>query len=352
MAKSLPISLCMIVKNEKKFLGAALKSAKALLGIDDIVVVDTGSTDGTKEIALANGAKVHDFVWCNDFSAARNFSAEHARFDWVFYLDADEEITEVDLTKLSEFIKKERSVGVCTRIELTDYDASPVSRLYNRKYYELQGTIHEQVEPLGNFTKKLINIPITLIHHGYLPEVSKEKGTHERNARMLKDALKKQPNDPYLLYKLGNAYMYKDEKVACEYLEKALEFISDHRLLYAYEAVELYGYALINTEQYEKALALRDKYAEKYGEKPQFRFLEAHILQNNGMFLEAVQSYESCIGADIIDYMGITSFLSYYNIGVILECVGMLDEATEMYKNCPNYEPAKLRLAELKANDK
>jgi len=349
MAKSLPISLCMIVKNEEKFLDASLKSAKSLLGIDDIVVVDTGSTDGTKEIALAHGAKVHDFVWCEDFSAARNFSAEHAQFDWIFYLDADEEVTEADLTKLSEFIKEERCVGVGTGIEITDYDANPVSRLYNRKYYELRGTIHEQVEPLGNFTKKLKNIPVTLIHHGYLPEVSKAKGKHERNARMLKDALKQQPNDPYLLFKLGNAYVYKDEKVACEYLEKALEFISDHRLLFAYEAVELYGYALINTGQYEKALALRDKYAEIYGDKPQFRFLQAHIFQNNGMFLEAVQSYESCIGADIVDYMGITSFLSYYNIGVILECIGMLDEAIEMYNNCGNYEPAKSRLAELKA---
>lgn len=211
----------------------------------------------------------------------------------------------------------------------------------------LKGIIHEQIEPVGNHTKVLKDIPVTMIHHGYLPEVSEAKGTHERNARMLKEALVDQPNDPYLLYKLGNAYYYKDMEIATEYLEKALEFITDYNLLYAYEAVELYGYALINTGQYEKALRHRDKFAKKFDGKPQYRFLSAHVYQNNGMFQEAVECYESCIGADITDYMGITSFLSRYNIGVILECVGMLEEAAEMYKDCGDYEPAQQRLAEM-----
>ena len=66
-----------------------------------------------------------------------------------------------------------------------------------------------------------------------------------------------------------------------------------------------------------------------------------------GMLVEAVESYESCIGADTADQKGINSFLSYYNIGVILECVGMIEDAVQMYKNCGDYEPAKLRLEEL-----
>jgi hypothetical protein len=65
------------------------------------------------------------------------------------------------------------------------------------------------------------------------------------------------------------------------------------------------------------------------------------------MLVEAVECYESCIGADAIDYSGITSFLSYYNIGVILECIGMIEDAVQMYENCGAYEPAAARLAEL-----
>ena len=347
MTSSLPISLCMIVKNEEEFLDASLKSAISLMGFEDIVVVDTGSTDRTKEIALENGARVFDFVWVNDFSAARNFSAEKAINDWIFFIDADEEITEADMDAIGKFLDDYRSVGFGMRIELTNMDANPVSRLYNRKYYTSKGTIHEQVEPIGDDDKVLKEIPFTMIHHGYLPEISEKKGTHERNARMLKDALLKSPNDPYLLYKLGNAYYYKDMNEACKYLEESLKYIKDYRLMYSYQAVELYAYALINTGQYEKALEVKDKYAKYYESKPEFRFLAAHIYQNNGMFQEAVESYESCIGANTVDYMGITSFLSYYNIGVILECVGMVEDAIACYKNCGDYEPAIKRLKEL-----
>ena len=89
------------------------------------------------------------------------------------------------------------------------------------------------------------------------------------------------------------------------------------------------------------------RYEKHYKHKPEFRFLSAHIYQNNGMLQEAVECYESCIGADTFDPKGITSFLSYYNIGVILECVGMIEDALQMYQNCGDYEPAKQRLAEL-----
>jgi len=337
----------MIVKNEEEFLDASLKSAISVMGLKDIVVVDTGSTDRTKGIALENGARVFDFVWVNDFSAARNFSAEKAENDWIFFLDADEEVTEANMAVIGKFLDDCHNVGFGYRIELGNMDASPVSRLYNKKSYTIKGTIHEQVEPIGNDEKILKEIPVTLIHHGYLPEVSDKKGTHERNARMLKEALEKKPNDPYLLYKLGNAYYYKDMETACEYLEESLKYVTDYRLIYVYEAVETYVYALINTGQYEKALEVKDKYAKHYKNKPQFRFLEAHVFQNNGMFQEAVECYESCIGAGGVDYRGITSFLSYYNIGVILECVGMIEDAIEMYKSCGDYEPALSRLKEL-----
>jgi len=337
----------MIVKNEEALLKASIVSAVNILKFDEIIVVDTGSTDKTKDIAVDSGARVFDFVWINDFAAARNFATEKAKNDWIFLLDADEEITEADLISIRKFIENTSNVGVVTRVELSNMEATPNSRLYNRNFYEMKGTIHEQITPIGVHSKVLTDIPITMIHHGYIPEISKAKGTHERNSRMLKEALEKQPNDPYLLYKLGNAYYYRDMHEACKYLEQALSLITDFSLLYVYKAVELYGYALINTEQYEKALDVRNKYAKYYENKPQFRFLQAHIYQNNGKFQEAVQSYESCIGADVADFSGITSYLSYYNIGVILECVGMIEEAIDIYIKCGDYEPAQQRLAEL-----
>jgi len=83
------LSVCLIVKNEEKFLDQCLKSIRALA--DQIIIVDTGSTDRTLEIARCYDAEIHAFAWCDDFAAARNAALEHATGDWVLVLDADEE---------------------------------------------------------------------------------------------------------------------------------------------------------------------------------------------------------------------------------------------------------------------
>jgi glycosyltransferase involved in cell wall biosynthesis len=92
------LSVCLIVKNEEKFLGQCLKSVRDLAS--QIVVVDTGSTDRTVEIAKEYGAEVYSFAWCDDFSAARNAALEHATGDWVLVLDADEELSAEGREKL------------------------------------------------------------------------------------------------------------------------------------------------------------------------------------------------------------------------------------------------------------
>ena len=339
----------MIVKNEELFLDTALKSVKSVLGSFDITVVDTGSTDRTKEIASENGASVFDFAWCDDFSAARNFAADKAKNDWIFVLDADEEVMGTQANELAEFLSDAQAVGSVTRVELSDKANTYESRLYNKKYYKYEGRIHEQIAPLGNLQKIIKATPILIAHHGYLPEYKRVNYKLERNEILLKKELAEYPGDPYLLHQLGKSYFCngRDLLQACSCFEKALSSRPDVRFGYVYDMVECYGYALLNTGQHEKALKLRDAYARHYKTNPCFSFLSAHIYQNNGMLIEAVECYESCLGVDIVDYKGITSHLSYYNIGVILECVGMIDDAIQMYKNCGDYEPASNRLAVL-----
>ncbi|MCW3099191.1 MAG: hypothetical protein JWL77_4809, partial [Chthonomonadaceae bacterium] len=112
------ISLCMIGKNEERVLGACLKSVKP--HVDEIVFVDTGSTDRTVEIALSHGAKVHHFPWVNDFSAARNFSIEQACGDWILWVDCDDTLPEAcgkalhDLVMLAE----ERTEGFLMQVHI------------------------------------------------------------------------------------------------------------------------------------------------------------------------------------------------------------------------------------------
>jgi len=353
MIPKVPVSLCMIVKNEEIFLDTALKSINSLLGLDDIVVVDTGSTDRTKEIAIENGAKVFNFEWCDDFSAARNFAAVKASNDWIFYIDADEEVIDVDYDDLQRFLANTKAVGMIKLTDINSKRQSSLARLFNRSNYSFEGSIHEQLRAIdGRSNISVKDVKISMLHHGYLPEYDKVNAKLERNERLLLKELKKQPKNPYLLYQLGKSNFCNDRDLnkACDYFRKALAAGVDTNINYTYDLIECYGYALLNTEQYETALVLRDEFYPNYNDNVYFRFLSAHIYQNNGMFIEAVESYESCLGADIFDPNGITSYLSCYNIGVILECVGMIEDAVQYYKKCLDYEPATARLKELCAN--
>jgi len=103
------LSLCMIVKNEEAYIAQCLMSVSPV--IDEIIIVDTGSTDRTKEIAQAFGAQVYDFQWTYNFAEARNFSLLHAHGDWILVLDADEVISSRDHAALTDLIKKQKPVG-------------------------------------------------------------------------------------------------------------------------------------------------------------------------------------------------------------------------------------------------
>lgn len=94
------VSLCMIVKNEEETLVRCLSSCSTL--IDEIIIVDTGSSDKTKEIAANYTDKIYDFAWCDDFSAARNYAYEKATMDYILWLDADDILLDEDVQKLME----------------------------------------------------------------------------------------------------------------------------------------------------------------------------------------------------------------------------------------------------------
>ncbi|MBS3100698.1 glycosyltransferase family 2 protein [Candidatus Woesearchaeota archaeon] len=113
------ISLCMITKNEGRYLEQCLNSVGEIA--DEIIIVDTGSTDKTKEIAKKFKAKIIDFKWIDDFSAARNESLKHATKDWILVMDADEVIEEKDLKKIKDAIENAGSGLVGLQLEQRSY---------------------------------------------------------------------------------------------------------------------------------------------------------------------------------------------------------------------------------------
>lgn len=161
------ISLCMIVRNEEQVLGRILKQ---MMGIaDEIIIVDTGSVDRTKEIAKGFRAKVFDFPWIGDFSAARNYACEKAGMDYWMWLDADDVITDQNRQQLLQLKQNiDPGVDVIMMKYLTGFDEhGNVSFSYyrerllkNKKGFYWKGKVHEAVEPSG----KIEYMPIEIEH--------------------------------------------------------------------------------------------------------------------------------------------------------------------------------------------
>ncbi|MCD8082794.1 MAG: glycosyltransferase family 2 protein [Clostridiales bacterium] len=159
------ISLCMIVKNEEAVLGRVLKQMKEIA--DEIIVVDTGSTDRTKEIAAAYTDRIYDFAWRDDFSAARNFACEKATMDYWMWLDADDVIGRGEREKLL-LLKEEMDTSadvVMMRYQTGFDEAGRVTFSYwrerilkNRAGFRWEGRVHEAVVPRGNIVYSNIAI--------------------------------------------------------------------------------------------------------------------------------------------------------------------------------------------------
>ena len=204
------LSVCLIVKNEEKFLAQCLKSVRDLA--QQIVVVDTGSTDRTVEIAREFGAEVHSFTWCDDFSAARNAALEHVTGDWVLALDADEELSSKDHDKLHKAMSD--ATTMAWRLPIVDVGreldgCSYVPRLFrNGPGLFYLGRVHEQIFTSIEVRRAEWGLEnkigdAVLIHHGYTQELVRDRNKIERNLQLLEKAVEELPGEPHLLMNLG-----------------------------------------------------------------------------------------------------------------------------------------------------
>ncbi len=177
------ISVCMIVKNEEETLERILLCVKEFA--DEINIVDTGSTDKTKEIAKKYTNKVYDYKWNNNFSDARNYSFSKATCDYIMWLDADDYITEQNIKKIKKLKESSENVDMyyCyyltgKNLELSYYRERIVKR---EKGYKWQGFVHEAIVPSGEI--KYLDIEI---HHKKV-----KLNDVKRNLKIYQLALKK-----------------------------------------------------------------------------------------------------------------------------------------------------------------
>jgi tetratricopeptide (TPR) repeat protein len=219
MTRSFPkLSVCMIVKNEGHQLAEALESFRQFA--DEVVVVDTGSSDDTREVALKYTDRVFDFAWCNDFSAARNHSLARARGRYVLWMDADDRVDSqmarriVDLKEMFDGRKAFYFV-------LQDMSSTGPSSSFHQmrcaprmEKVRFQGKIHERLNIEGLVPCRT---DVVVRHFGYVdPEIKREKA--ERNLELLNRELSSGCSDPYVHYYLSLTYeglTRNDEAIQC-----------------------------------------------------------------------------------------------------------------------------------------
>lgn len=350
-----PISVCIIAKNEEKRIEKCLASIKPY-GFE-IIVVDTGSTDRTKEIASQYADKVLDFVWCDDFSAARNFSLREASNNWIFMMDCDEWIKVIDVEELNYFRKHHAdSVGVISRENLVTERGQLVlnntdhtERFFNKKLYHYTGIIHEQLTPIRGKEFPCLLLHTTIEHTGYDMTPEQQIAKSERNLTLLRKQLEQEPENPYVYYQLGKGCEIVDDyKSACEYYGKGLYFDLDPSLAYVQAMVTSYGNALLRTEQAETALDFEQIYDE-FAVSTDFVYLMGHIYMANAMYPQAIEQFHKATTMDEGKQHGVNSFLSFYHIALICEKVGDTDNALAYYRMCGDYPPAIEKAVKLSA---
>jgi tetratricopeptide (TPR) repeat protein len=204
------VSLCVIVRNEEANLPSCLESAASL--VTETVVVDTGSTDATREVGRRLGARVHEFPWCDDFAAARNECLRHAGGDWIFWLDADDRLDEANRLRLRALFRDLPNENVAYLMKYVALDdgapgrtsAVDHARLFrNHPQIRWEYRVHEQILPsvarLGGTTRPT---DVVIYHLGYRDaDVVRHK--LERNGRLLELDFAAHPDDPVVLFNLG-----------------------------------------------------------------------------------------------------------------------------------------------------
>lgn len=217
VTKKATLTLCMIVKNEERFLDRCLASVREV--VDQIVIVDTGSTDKTCQIASEWGADIFTFDWCDDFSAARNVSIEGAKCDWILWMDADERLQQSSIAELKTLLQPEENpvaynLHIASRVEGgKGLHLSGAHRLFtNHRGIHFTGRIHEQISPSlveQGGEERFSNI--TIDHLGYDQAEVDQSAKAQRNLKLLLQMVRENPQSGYAHYQLAQQYGLMDK---------------------------------------------------------------------------------------------------------------------------------------------
>lgn len=354
------LSAVLIARNEEKHIAACIESVRPVC--DEIVVVDTGSTDATVAIAERFGAKVSPFEWCDDFSAARNHTLSVATCSWCLWIDADERLDPQSYGAILSALVRPHFGGFTIPIvnflnedESQDQIVHTPCRLFQRlPGVVFEGRIHEQIAPsIQRLGLPIAMLDARILHYGYRQSEVVEKRKHDRTISLLEKTLEENPDDDFQQFNLANAYYtagrYED---ALPWFEEAADNIQPgaHHGQFAFQS---WAFCLFALGRFEEAIAVCERANEQGFPGPLVEYARAFALKQLNRNEEALEVIGRAEGMQLDPReTGDRSILEYklrFLRAQVHTARGETEEAEQAYREVvakvPGFYPAHLGLA-------
>jgi GT2 family glycosyltransferase/tetratricopeptide (TPR) repeat protein/SAM-dependent methyltransferase len=376
------LSLCMIVRNNAGTVGACLESIKPW--VDEMIVVDTGSTDATPDICRELGAEVHHFPWPDSFAIARNESLKYARGQWIFWMDSDDVIDADNGRKLRQLVNSlplpagegrgeggphrptvSRSptpgansnvLGYVMQVHCPGngsdgaHDVTVVDHLKlfrNRPDLRFEGRIHEQVlDAVNRAAGDVVFTNIFVVHAGadHSPEGRKRK--LKRDIKLLRLDLRERPNHTFVHFNLGMTYADAcKHRKAIKSLRRSLQLAQPHES----HVRKIYALLVSSHRELGQQAEARQACAEGlklYPQDPELLFRQAMLMHEDGRLRAAELSYLGALSnSDALHFSsmdrGIVGFKARHNLAAVYTDMGALHRAEAEWRkiidNVPTY---------------
>ncbi|WP_052523748.1 glycosyltransferase family 2 protein [Geobacillus kaustophilus] len=343
------LSLCMIVKNEESVLRRCLDSVRGI--VDEIIIVDTGSTDRSREIASEYTNWLFDYEWNNDFAGARNYAASKASGEWILVLDADEYVDRYNLKQAIEEIKRHDNqfdIYAVNIVNFTGQNGEITVQHQHSRIYKNDGTIqfyrsiHEQLRKKDRQAN--IGLSSLIIYHsGYLVHTVKTKSKYERNLPLVQKELNRLTNIGFDYFNLGNEL---------KRLGKTIEALDAYIKAYQNRQEAVYGWVpfclcnmvdcLMELHRYRDALDIIYDAEYIYANVADFVFLKGEIyLQQHryddakSVFIEIVSNKQNY--NQVVRSVDCREYFPHRRLGRIYELEGNYEQSVVHYIKALNF---------------
>jgi glycosyltransferase involved in cell wall biosynthesis len=360
------LSVCLIVRDNEKIIYGCIESIRPW--VDEIVVVDTGSRDKTKSICEALGARVFDFEWCDDFSAARNESLRFASGEWILWMDSDDVIPEEQGRRLRELIDgphDSRRLGYVMQVrciskfanEMTVVDH--VKMIRNLPGIRFEHRIHEQILPsIRRMNGEVGFTDIFLVHIGSSQVLKSRERKLDRDLRILHLDLMDRPGHPFVLFNLGMTNEDAGQYAQAEAFLRECIARSSIGESHLRKAWALLINCLKAQEQFDQAFEAATLALTVFPSDKELRFRRAALLQTIGRLREAESDYLAVLNDPDEQVFksvdpSIVGYKAHHNLASTLHMLGEHDRAEHHWRltiqSCPRFAPAWICLAKLYA---